>query len=77
VPLFTKQYKSVLAQAGYYSDTPRDTLALCLRTSSFGLYLAEGYGNEDQRCLMCPYGSGRTFALALDFRLQCKLDAIL
>jgi len=36
VPLFTKQYKLV-------PGTPRDTLAPCLRTCSFGWCLAEGY----------------------------------
>ena len=29
VSLFTKQYKLVPAQAGSYTDTPHDTLALC------------------------------------------------
>ena len=45
--------------------TPRDTLALCPRTCSFGWCLVEGYRNGDQRRPMGICGSGRTLALAL------------
>jgi len=59
----TKQYKLVPAQAGIKTGTPRDTLAPCPWTCSFGWCLAEGYRNGDQRRPMGPW-LGKDFSLA-------------
>jgi len=70
VPLFTKQYKLVPMQAGSYTGTPRNTLAQCPRTCSFGWCLAGGYRNGDQRRPMGHWALGRTLDfLESDFHL--------
>ena len=48
--------------AGSQTGTPRDTLAPCPWTCSFGWCLAEGYWNRDQRRPMGPCGLERTLA---------------